>query len=47
MLSISPWLSNLVWRQASADTFNADLLRDEPSEKVRAVLAEARAVHSL
>lgn len=35
------------WRQASADTFNADLLRDEPAEKVRAVLAEARAVHSL
>jgi hypothetical protein len=34
-------------RQASVDGFNADLLRDEPTEKVRAVLREARLVHSL
>ncbi len=34
-------------RQASVDGFNADLLRDEPAEKVRAVLREARLVHSL
>ncbi|KAK9842011.1 hypothetical protein WJX81_004193 [Elliptochloris bilobata] len=33
--------------KASEDTFNADLLRDEPAEKVRKMLAEARLVHAL
>ncbi len=40
-----PWQT--IWPQDSVDTFNADLLRDEPAEKVRKVLAEARLVHSL
>lgn len=31
----------------SADKFNPELLRDEPAEKVRALIKEARVVHSL
>ena len=33
--------------QPSADKFNPELLRDEPSDKVRALIAEARLVHAL
>ena len=29
------------------DRFNPDLLRDEPLDKVRAVLAEAQRIHGL
>ena len=31
----------------STDGFNADLLRDEPTDKVKRLIAEARSVHSL
>jgi acetoin utilization deacetylase AcuC-like enzyme len=31
----------------SVDRFNPELLRDEPADKVRALIAEARLVHSL
>jgi acetoin utilization deacetylase AcuC-like enzyme len=31
----------------SVDKFNADLLRDEPTDKARALIAEAKRVHSL
>jgi len=31
----------------SVDTFNADLLPDEPREEVRRVIAEAKRIHSL
>ena len=33
--------------EGPADRFNPDLLRDEPLDKVRAVLAEARRIHGL
>ena len=33
--------------QASIDKFNPELLRDEPTDKVRALIAEAKRVHSL
>lgn len=33
--------------RASADKFNADLLRDEPRDKARTLIAEAKRVHSL
>ena len=31
----------------SVDGFNADLLRDEPTDKVKRLIAEARSLHSL
>ncbi len=31
----------------SIDKFNADLLRDEPKDKARALITEAKRVHSL
>ena len=31
----------------SRDAFSPDLLRDEPRDKVKAVLAEARSIHGL
>ena len=31
----------------SLDKFNADMLRDEPADKIRAQLAEARRIHGL
>lgn len=31
----------------SCDTFSPDLLRDEPRDKVKAVLAEARSIHGM
>jgi acetoin utilization deacetylase AcuC-like enzyme len=33
--------------QPTADKFNADLLREEPLDKVRALIKEAKLVHSL
>lgn len=33
--------------EKSADKFSPDLLRDEPIDKVKAVLSEARAIHSV
>lgn len=32
---------------SSADTFSPDLLREEPTEKVKSVLMEARRIHAL
>ena len=34
-------------QQPSADKFSPDLLREEPADKVRAVLSEVRRIHSL
>ena len=34
-------------KEPSQDKFDPDLLREEPSDKVRAVLAEARRIHGL
>lgn len=36
-----------VLKQPSVDLFNADLLREEPMDKVRALIREAKSVHSL
>lgn len=33
--------------EPSGDTFSPDLLREEPTEKVKAVLSEARRIHAL
>lgn len=33
--------------EGSRDSFSPDLLRDEPKDKVKAVLAEARRIHGL
>lgn len=33
--------------EASHDTFCPDLLRDEPTDQVKAVLAQARRIHEL
>ena len=33
--------------EESRDRFSPDLLRDEPKDKVRAVLAEAKRIHNL
>lgn len=32
---------------SSADTFSPDLLREEPTDKVRMILSEARRIHAL
>lgn len=33
--------------EKSSDTFSPDLLREEPTDKVKAVLSEARRIHAL
>ena len=36
-----------VLNEASRDTFSPALLRDEPTDKVRGVLAEAKRIHGI